>query len=88
MLSFLDSGFDPSQEILLACINSYENENNVDKLRSELKKVTAEVNTKRRELNIISLNEEGLRNNIQYLKDIIKIKVVKNLVLNYRLLKE
>lgn len=44
----------------------------------------AEVNAKKRELKIISLNEDGLRNNIQYLKDIIKIKVVNNLVLNYR----
>lgn len=53
----------------------------MDKLRLELKKVTAEVTSKRRELNILSLNEDGLRNNIKYLKEIIKIKVKKKLCL-------
>lgn len=70
---------DPSQQILLACINSNNNVKDIAKLREELKTLTTEVHAKRKELSIISINEEGLRKNIKHLEDIISIKV--NLVI-------
>lgn len=76
---FLDSEFDPSQQILLACINSNNSLIDIAKLREELKTLTAEVNAKRKELSLISINEEGLKKNIKHLEDIISIKV--NLVM-------
>lgn len=75
LLLFLDSIFDPSQKILLACINSDNNLNNVNKLREELKNLTTDVNLKRKEMDIMVINEDGLRKNIKHLEDIITIKV-------------
>lgn len=77
------SEFDPSQQILLACINSNNSLNDIAKLREELKTLTAEVNAKRKELSLISINEEGLKKNIKHLEDIISIKVY--LVMLYHL---
>ncbi|CAH1731346.1 nuclease SbcCD subunit C-like isoform X1 [Aphis gossypii] len=68
------SEYDPSQQILLACINSNNSLNDIAKLREELKTLTAEVNSKRKELSLISINEEGLKKNIKHLEDIISIK--------------
>lgn len=76
LLYFLDSVFDPNQKILLDCINSSNHESNVAKLREEVKNLTSEINSKRKEINIISAQEEGVRNNIKYLKEIIAIKVI------------
>ncbi|XP_015372760.1 PREDICTED: nuclease SbcCD subunit C-like isoform X2 [Diuraphis noxia] len=69
-----DSEFNPSQHILLDCVNSNNSLDNVTKLREELKTLTAEVNLKRKELSIISINEDGLKINIKHLEDIISIK--------------
>lgn len=44
-------------------------------MREELKTLTAENNVKRKELNLIAITEDGLRNNIKHLEDIISIKV-------------
>lgn len=74
-LLFLDSVFDPTQQILLACLNSNNIENNVTKLREELKSLISEVNTKRKDISLMILNEDGLRKNIKHLEDIISIKV-------------
>jgi len=45
-------------------------------LREELKTLTTEVNLKRKELSIITINEDGLKKNIKHLEDIILIKVI------------
>ncbi|KAL4126284.1 hypothetical protein QTP88_010507 [Uroleucon formosanum] len=68
------SEFDPSQHIILDCIDSNNSLDNVTKLREELKTLTTEVNLKRKELSLISINEDGLRTNIKHLEDIISIK--------------
>jgi len=76
LIYFLDSELNPSQQILLDCVNSNNSLDNVTKLREELKTLTAEVNLKRKELSIISINEDGLKINIKHLEDIISIKVI------------
>uniref|UniRef100_A0A2S2PKF9 Kinesin-like protein n=1 Tax=Schizaphis graminum TaxID=13262 RepID=A0A2S2PKF9_SCHGA len=68
-----NSEFDSSQQILLDCINSKNSLDNVTKLREELKTLTTEVNLKRKELSIITINEDGLKKNIKHLEDIISI---------------
>ncbi|XP_022170360.1 uncharacterized protein LOC111033758 [Myzus persicae] len=68
------SEFYPSQHILIDCINSNNDIDNVTKLREELKSLTTEVNLKKKELSIISINEDGLKINIKHLEDIISIK--------------
>jgi len=60
----------------LACINSSNHESNVAELREEVKNLTSEINSKRKEINVISAQEEGVRNNIKYLEEIIAIKVI------------
>jgi len=45
-------------------------------MREELKTLTKLVNLKRKELSIITINEDGLKNNIKHLEDIISIKVI------------
>ncbi|CAH1731946.1 uncharacterized protein LOC114126616 isoform X1 [Aphis gossypii] len=69
-----DSEFDSSQQILIDSINSNNSLNNVTKLREELKTLTTQVNLKRKELSIITINEDGLKKNIKHLEDIISIK--------------
>ncbi|XP_025194250.1 autophagy-related protein 23-like [Melanaphis sacchari] len=69
-----DSEFNSSQQILVDCINSNNSLDYVYKLREELKKLTTEVNLKRKELSIITINEDGLKKNIKHLEDIISIK--------------
>lgn len=73
---FLDPVFDPTQQILLACINSNNNENNVAKLREDVKSLTSENHNKRKEISLITQHEEGLKKNIKYLEEIISIKVI------------
>ncbi|XP_050529960.1 kinesin-like protein costa [Daktulosphaira vitifoliae] len=48
--------------------------NSITSLQNELKSLTNEANMKRKEINIISLNEEGLKKNIKHLEEIIAIK--------------
>ncbi|KAE9524146.1 hypothetical protein AGLY_015511 [Aphis glycines] len=69
-----DSEFDSSQQILIDSINSNNSLNNVTKLREELKTLTTQVNLKKKELSIITINEDGLKKNIKHLEDIISIK--------------
>jgi len=74
---------------LIDCINSNNSLDNVTKLREELKTLTTEVNLKRKELSIISINEDGLKINIKHLEDIISIKVIMSsiyLIINYSFL--
>lgn len=73
---FLDSEFDPSQHISQNYNNSNNSLDNVTKMREELKTLTKVVNLKRKELSIITINEDGLKNNIKHLEDIISIKVI------------
>lgn len=76
MFLFIDSEFDPNNQILLDCINSNSNVDNVTKLKEELKKLITEVKMRRKEINIIAINEDGLKKNIKHLEDIISIKVI------------
>ncbi|XP_050426423.1 kinesin-like protein costa [Adelges cooleyi] len=48
--------------------------NTLTELRNELKTLLNEANLKRKEIHIMSLNEEGLRKNIKHLEEIIAIK--------------
>jgi len=73
---FLDSEFDPSQHISQNYSNGNNSLDNVTKMREELKTLTKVVNLKRKELSIITINEDGLKNNIKHLEDIISIKVI------------
>lgn len=75
LIIILDSVFDESQEILLACIESNNRENDVDKLRKELQTLKNEVYHKKNEINILDVNEEALKMNIHQLEEIIVIKV-------------
>ncbi|XP_015376557.1 PREDICTED: uncharacterized protein LOC107170866 [Diuraphis noxia] len=68
------SEFDPSQHISLNYITINNSLDVVTKLREELKTLTKIVNLKRKELSIITVNEDGLKNNIKHLEDIISIK--------------
>ncbi|KAL4100931.1 hypothetical protein QTP88_020956 [Uroleucon formosanum] len=68
------SEFDPSQHISQNYNNSNNSLDNVTKMREELKTLTKVVNLKRKELSIITINEDGLKNNIKHLEDIISIK--------------
>jgi len=78
-LVFLDSAFDhASHKFLLSCINNNGTKSNINKLRQELKTLTREVNSKRKEINLTLLNEDGLKKNIKHLEDIISIKVINN----------
>jgi len=47
-------------------------------LRQELKTLTREVNSKRKEIHLLLLNEDGIKKNIKHLEDIISIKVINN----------
>ena len=75
LILFLDSEFDPSQHISKNYNNSNNSLDNIIKMREELKTLTKEVNSKRKELSMITINEDGLKNNIKQLEDIISIKV-------------
>ncbi|XP_022182622.1 autophagy-related protein 23-like [Myzus persicae] len=68
------SEFDPSQHISQNNVDSNKSLDNVTKQREELKTLTKVVDLKRKELSIITVNEDGLRNNIKHLEDIISIK--------------
>lgn len=67
--------FDENQEMLLACIESSNKENDVTKLRKELQTLRNEVYHKKNEINILDVNEEALKMNIHQLEEIIVIKV-------------
>lgn len=47
-------------------------------MRQELKTLTREVNSKRKEIHLLLLNEDGIKKNIKHLEDIISIKVINN----------
>ncbi|XP_060856715.1 uncharacterized protein LOC132934432 [Metopolophium dirhodum] len=69
-----NSEFNASQHISQHFNNSNNSLDNVTKMREELKTLTKLVNVKRKELSIITINEDGLKNNIKQLEDIISIK--------------
>lgn len=88
-LLFLVSAFDPSQKRLLPSISNSRNINNATIFRHELKALKTEASLKRKEMNILVINEDGLRRNIKHLEDIIEIKVIMYnhyfiYVINYR----
>lgn len=75
LLLFLGSIFGSSQKTVLTSIDNDNNLNNVNKLREELKNLMTEVNLKKKEIDKVVINEEGLKKNIKHLEDIIKKKV-------------
>lgn len=74
---FLDSVFDPTQKFLITCISNGNHENDIIELKSNLKSLRSEINSKRNDVKLINQYEDGLMTNIKKLESIISVKVLK-----------
>lgn len=75
---FLDPAFNLNQNNILSFLNNINSSNTLNKLQNELKTLKTEVNSRRKDISTLAINEEGLRKNIKYLEEIISLKVSSN----------